>query len=273
MIAQRRRIAICAALIVLPGAGTALAQAAPDRFAGAAAAYLVRADGKTLFSSAADARLPPASLTKMLTALVIEELAPSDAEVIVSARAAGAGGARMGLKQGMRLRVADLLAGMLLRSANDACYALADHVDGGERRLVERMNERARTMALHATHFQNPCGFDAPGQRSSAADLARIADALLAKPALALLVAQPKLRVVGRDGQVFQLTNTNALIGRVPGARGVKTGFTNRAGHCLVGVVDRDGIRVLVVLLNARDRWWDAAAMIDAAFDAATRPR
>ena len=71
-------------------------------------------------------------------------------------------------------------------------------------------------MALSATHFRNPCGFDAPGHRSSAADLARIAEALLAQPTLALLVAQPKLRVVSRDGQVFQLTNTNALIGRVP---------------------------------------------------------
>ncbi len=253
-------------------AGAALAQPAPDRFAGAAAAYLVRADGRTLFAAAADARLPPASLTKMMTALVVGDLAQPDAEVTVSARAAKAGGARMGLTQGMRLRVADLLAGMLLRSANDACHALADHL-GGERRLVERMNERARAMALSATHFANPCGFDATDHRSSAADLARIAEALLAQPPLALLVAQPKLRVVSRDGRVFQLTNTNALIGRVAGARGVKTGFTDRAGHCLVGVVERDGVRVLVVLLNARDRWWNAAAMIDAAFDAAMRPR
>ncbi|MCC7328398.1 MAG: D-alanyl-D-alanine carboxypeptidase [Burkholderiales bacterium] len=273
MITQRRGRAICAALAALLCAGLALAQPAPDRFAGAAAAYLVIADGRTLYSAATDARLPPASLTKMMTALVIEGLAQPDTEVVVSARAAKAGGARMGLKQGMRLRVADLVAGMLLRSANDACYALADHIDGGERRLVERMNDRARTMALTATHFRNPCGFDAPGQHSSAADLARIAEALLAQPTLAVLVAQPKLRVVSRDGQAFQLTNTNALIGRVPGARGVKTGFTDRAGHCLVGVVERDGVRVLIVLLNARDRWWDAAAMIDAAFDATMRPR
>jgi D-alanyl-D-alanine carboxypeptidase (penicillin-binding protein 5/6) len=255
---------------------THAAWAVPDRFPGASAAYVVLADGKPLWAANADAPLPSASLTKMMTALVVVEMARVDAIVTVSRTAARARGARMGLAEGARLAVRDLLAGLLLRSGNDACVALAEHVAGSEARFVERMNARARAWGLAATRYANACGFDAPGHVASANDLAVLARRLLAVPDLARLVALDKLVVTGADGHRYKLASTNLLFGVVPGIAGVKTGYTARAGHCLVAFARRDGREVMVVLLRGSDRWWDAVAMIEQAFDPAlipSRPR
>jgi serine-type D-Ala-D-Ala carboxypeptidase (penicillin-binding protein 5/6) len=265
--------ASAAAALALLWASAVLAQAT-DPFAGRAAAYLVRLDGAPLWAAAPDERHSPASLTKLMTALIVDESARADAIVTVSAHAARAVGSRMGLSSGTRITVSGLMAGLLLRSANDACVALAERVAGSEAKFVARMNQRARSLGLADTRFANACGFDAPGHYSSAADLARLADAFLARPALAALVAQPHHVARSVDGKQFRFGNTNALIGRVPGALGVKTGYTGKAGHCLIGLVERDGLRVLVVLLGARDRWWDAVAIIEQAFEVArSRPR
>ena len=244
------------------------ANAAPvDRFPGAASAYVVVADGVPLWGSNADARLPPASLTKMMTALVVADTARPDDLVRVSAVAARAHGARMGLLHGARLRVRDLLAGMMLRSGNDACLALAEHVAGSERRFVALMNERAAKWGLKATHFTNACGFDAPRHVSSAHDLVALARRLLDAPELARIVAMDKATIVDADGRRYALANTNLLFGVVPGLAGVKTGYTARAGRCLVGYARRGTHDVLVVLLGGSDRWWDAIAMMEQAFE------
>jgi D-alanyl-D-alanine carboxypeptidase (penicillin-binding protein 5/6) len=216
--------------------------------------------------------MKPASLTKMMTAIVaVEALAPGDA-VLVSKRAAAADGVRLGLRAGMRLPAEHLLAAALLRSANDACLALAERVAGSEIAFVARMNERAAALGLADTHFANACGFDAPGHYASARDLARLADAALDKPRIAAIVARESGTATTSDGRLFRFDNTNVLIGRVDGARGVKTGWTRAAGRCLVAMAERAGTRVLVVMLGAPDRWWDAVAMIESAFeDARTR--
>lgn len=246
-------------------------QGAPaDAFPGAAAGYLVLADGVPLWASAPDRRLPPASLTKLMTALLVVDTARLDDVVTVSATAARAGGSRMGLAPGMRIAVSELLAGLLLRSANDACVALAQHVDGSEARFVARMNAHAQLLGLANTHFTNACGFDAPDHRSSARDLARLAQLAIAQPALGRLMATNRHVARTAEGRTFVLENTNALLGLVPGLVGMKTGYTDRAGHCLIGYAVRDGRNVLVVLLRAKDRWWDAVAMIEQAF---ARPR
>jgi D-alanyl-D-alanine carboxypeptidase (penicillin-binding protein 5/6) len=240
--------------------------ALPDPFAGAAAAYLVVANGRPLWAAHDEVPLPAASLTKLMTALVVVESGPRDAVVTVSAKAAAAGGARMGLAKGMRLRVDDLLAGLLIRSGNDACLALAEHVAGSEASFVARMNERARAWGLAQTRFANACGFDAPDHHASARDLAALAARVLAVPELARLVALKEHTVRTVDGRRFALANTNLLLGLVPGLAGVKTGYTARAGHCLVAYARRDGRDVLVVVLRGTDRWWDAVAMIEQAF-------
>jgi D-alanyl-D-alanine carboxypeptidase (penicillin-binding protein 5/6) len=258
---RRATAALCVAL-----AGAAGAAPVPDAFPGAAAAYLVLADGVPLWSAAPERPLPPASLTKLMTALVVDAAAAPDAIVAVSPRAARAGGARMGLAAGMRIRVSELMAGLLVRSANDACVALAEHVAGTETRFVARMNAQAAAWRLADTHFANACGFDAPEHRSSARDLAALAGRVVASPALARLVALPRYTARTVDGHAFALRSTNVLLGLVPGLRGVKTGYTDRAGRCLIGYAERDGHDVMVVLLGAGDRWWDAVAMIEQAF-------
>jgi D-alanyl-D-alanine carboxypeptidase (penicillin-binding protein 5/6) len=158
------------------------------------------------------------------------------------------------------------MAGLLLRSANDACLALAEHAAGDERRFVERMNAQAAAWQLRDTHFVNACGFDAPGQYSSARDIAALARRVVTTPRLATLVALPRYTARTVDGRTFALRSTNALLGYVPGLAGVKTGYTDRAGRCLAGYAERDGHTVLVVLLGANDRWWDAVAMFEQAF-------
>ncbi len=268
---------IRAALVVaaaLPLLHAAPARAADeDRWPGVAAAYLVRIDGDARWSANADARLKPASLTKLMTALVVvDALAPGDV-VAVSRRAAAAEGARLGLKAGAKLPAEDLLAAALLRSANDACVALAERVAGGEAAFVVRMNARAAAMGLADTRFANACGLDAPGHYASARDLAVLADAAMVSPRIAAIVRRDRGTAKAADGRVYRFDNTNALIGRVDGARGVKTGWTKAAGRCLAADVERDGVRVSLVLLGAPDRWWDAVAMIESAFEDARAHR
>ena len=259
----------CAACAPGASAASSGSAGAADPFPGAARAYVVVRNGATLWSARADAPLPPASLTKLMTALLVTEAGALDETVTIGPRAAAARGTRLPLRQGVRVTRGDLLTAMLLRSANDACVALAEAVGGDEASFVAAMNRRAAALGLVHTRYRNACGLDATGHVASAADLATLAQAALAAPAIAARVRLEAAVVRRGDDGPLAIASTNALIGRVHGAIGAKTGFTNRAGHCLVGVVERDGVRVTVVLLGARDRWWDAVAMIERAFDAA----
>jgi D-alanyl-D-alanine carboxypeptidase (penicillin-binding protein 5/6) len=165
------------------------------------------------------------------------------------------------------LTVLELLAATLLGSANDACHALADHVGGSETKFVVLMNARAREMGLSGTRFANACGHDAPTMHSTARDLARLAETAMGNPVFAKMAGLEDGWISTADGgKKFPLENKNLLIGRYRGAIGVKTGFTGAAGKCLVALAERGGKRVLLVLLNAPDRWWKAEEILDAAF-------
>lgn len=243
------------------------AAAQTDPFPGVAAAYLVEVDGKTLWGNSVHSRLPPASLTKVMTALLVLERYQPEAVVTVNTQAAQETGSRLGLRRGDRMRMKDLLAAMLLNSANDACHALSAHVAGNHERFVALMNERARELGLVDTHFTNACGHDAAQHYSSAHDLASLAGKALQIEAFANLVAKKALQIANSDGtRTFQLENKNALIGRYAGAAGIKTGYTRQAGKCLIAFAQRKGSRVLLVMLNAPDRWWGAAGILDQAF-------
>lgn len=246
------------------------AAAQTDRFSQAAAAYLVEVGQQELWSGNAEKRLPPASLTKIMTALlVLERYRPQDM-VAISQVAARQGGTRLRLRVGEKLTVRDLLAATLLGSANDACTALAEYHAGSVAAFVAQMNARAAALGLADTRFANPCGFDAPEHYSSARDLARLARTALAQPVFADLVATPEVRIATSDGRrSFLVRNRNALIGNYPPAIGVKTGFTSRAGKCLIALAERDGVRVMVVMLDASSRWWDTIGIMEHAFDAA----
>jgi D-alanyl-D-alanine carboxypeptidase (penicillin-binding protein 5/6) len=163
--------------------------------------------------------------------------------------------------------VIDLLAATLIGSANDACHVLAEHIAGSEKKFVVLMNARAREMGLSRTRFANACGHDAPGMRSTARDLARLAETAMGNAVFAKMAGLGDGWISTVDGgKKFPLENKNLLIGRYRGAVGVKTGFTGRAGKCLVALAERGGKRVLLVLLNAPDRWWKAEEILDAAF-------
>jgi D-alanyl-D-alanine carboxypeptidase (penicillin-binding protein 5/6) len=152
-----------------------------------------------------------------------------------------------------------------VRSANDACRALADDVAAD---FVALMNARAAALGLADTRYADPCGHDRDNQYTSAADLARLAEAVTAHPEYLRLARLPRIRVASAAGRRFSLANTNALIGRYEGAIGLKTGYTSGAGHCLVALAERDGVRVLVVMLNSPNRWWNAVGLLDRAFEA-----
>jgi serine-type D-Ala-D-Ala carboxypeptidase (penicillin-binding protein 5/6) len=178
-------------------------------------------------------------------------------------------GTRIGLKPGEELRASDLLAATVVRSANDACRALAEHLGGSVRIFVQAMNGRAVMLGLGDTKFADPCGHDREGQYSSAADLVRLAEEVMRHDEYLRLSKAEKISFKTVQGRAFTLRNTNALLGRYPGAIGLKTGHTEGAGNCLVALAERDGVRVLAVLLNAPNRWWNAAGLLDRAFDAA----
>jgi D-alanyl-D-alanine carboxypeptidase (penicillin-binding protein 5/6) len=246
------------ALAALLALASAPARSQPDPFPGAAASYLVIVDGVPLWERAADARRAPASLAKLMSALLVVEEGRLDDEVTVSRLAAAARGSRLGLHEGERLPAHALLAAMLIGSANDACLALATR-GGSAESFVARMNARAAKLGLRATRFDDPCGFDSDRQHSSARDLAFLALEAMARPQIAALVGRPELEVAtaGRE-RVFRVKNSNVLIEHFPGVVGVKTGQTRRAGHNLIVLAERDGRKVLLVMLGARDRWWDA---------------
>jgi D-alanyl-D-alanine carboxypeptidase (penicillin-binding protein 5/6) len=201
-----------------------------------------------------------------MTSLLVLERGRLDEIVSVSPAAARAGGARMGLKAGERFAARDLHAAMVVRSANDACRALADHVAAD---FVALMNARAAALGLAGTRYADPCGHDRDGQHTTAADVARLAEAVMAQPEYLRLARLPRVRVASAAGRKFELATTNALIGRYAGAIGLKTGYTSAAGHCLVALAERDGTRVLVVMLNSPNRWWNAVGLLDRAFAAA----
>lgn len=262
-----------AARTLLLGAALALLSAAPVRagtdevFPNVATSYLVRVDNRETWSHQAYLRLPPASLTKIMTALLVLEHGRFQDTVTISPHAAAETGMHLGLHAGEQFYVADLLAATLLQSANDACHALAEHLAGSERAFVARMNRRAGELGMSDTHFANACGHDDPQHYSSAHDLARLAEAALAQPLFTKLTARVEAAIATRDGRrTFRLVNRNELVGRYPGAVGVKTGYTPQAGKCLVAYAQRNNTSVMAVLLNAPDRWWTAVAMLDRAF-------
>lgn len=248
------------------------AQAAPvDAYPDVARAYRVEVDGEPLWAGHDRQRLPMASLTKLMTALLVAERGEFDAWVTVSATAVAETGSRLGLRRGEQVRAGDLFTAMLVRSANDACRALADWQGGDQARFVAAMNARAAALGLGDTRFADACGHDHPQQYSTASDLARLARAVLSQPRIVEAVAMKGFVLRTAGGREIRMGATNALLDLVPGVRGLKTGYTPGAGRCLIALAERDGREVLAVLLHAPDRWWDAAGLIELAFAEAQR--
>jgi len=264
-------LSVCAALAAAAAPASAQAQAPPDV---AAPAYLV-ADARTgeiLAEGNADARLQIASITKLMTALVVLDHARPGELVTVVPRASSIGESTIDLVPGERMSVRDLLAAALIQSANDAAFALAAHVgDGSVPRFVRLMNEKAQELALEDTTFVRPDGLDVPGHRSTARDVLALARAAMQQPLVRRLVRRDSLPIAGGR----ELFGWNDLLGEYRGLFGVKTGHTDLAGWCQVGVARRDGATVYAVVLGSptRERRNDALAeLLDWGFGRFSRP-
>jgi D-alanyl-D-alanine carboxypeptidase (penicillin-binding protein 5/6) len=217
-----------------------------------------------------DALRPLASTTKMMTALVAAESSTFDELVTVSASAAEAGEAEIGLVAGEVVPMGDLVSAILVRSANDAAEAIAEHVGGSVEGFADLMNQKAEEMGLTNSHFVNPHGLDMPEHYSSAADLLHIARGVLANPQLAAMVKSTSLDFPpAPDGTRRGGPTTNSLLESYEGAVGVKTGFTFQASLVLAAAAERDGRLLLAVVMGSEGvggHFADATALLDYGF-------
>jgi D-alanyl-D-alanine carboxypeptidase (penicillin-binding protein 5/6) len=212
--------------------------------------------------------LPIASLTKIMTALlVVERTRPSEPVRITQAALDYTGSGIGLLPKGRRVRLEALLNGLLIVSGNDAAIALAVHVSGDERRFVALMNRRARQWGLRCTHFASSHGLE-PGNRSCARDLAVLTRLAMAKPRIRRIARrrQAQLRFPIKGGKLYLYGHNPLIRMGYAGAIGLKTGYTDAAGRCFVGVVRRGARRLGVVLLDSRDPAKHAPKLLDAAF-------
>lgn len=237
---------VLAALLLAAPAAAAVRK--PSLQAKAAIVVAARS-GEVLLAERADERRPVASATKLMTALLaLERSRPGDVLAAADYRPAPVE-SQIGLRPGERIRVRDLLAALLLESANDAAVTLAERLSGSREAFVEDMNERARELGLTRTRYANPIGLDDPANYSSARDLARLARRLMGDPRFRAVVDLPQARLHS-GARVRTVENRNGLVRRHPFVDGIKTGHTSAAGYVLVGSATRRGTRVISVVLG-----------------------
>ena len=191
-----------------------------------------------------------ASTTKIMTCMVVLEKGELTDTVIVSKKAAGTGGSRVGLKTGDKVSVQDLLYGLMLCSGNDAAVALAEHVGGCVEGFADLMNEKARQLNLSNTHFVTPHGLDNEEHYTTAYELAIMADNALKNNTFSSIVGTKNI-TININGKPRNLSNTNELLGSMAGVYGVKTGFTNGANRCLVTSCKIENLDIITVVLGA----------------------
>ena len=261
---RRVRLLLLAALLLLPGQARAAQR--EERITAKAWALAEAGSGRLLLGENEHDRLPMASTTKIMTALlVIESGEDLDALVTVPPEAAGTEGSSMHLAAGERLSLRDLLYGLMMVSGNDAAVALAIHLDRSVAAFAVRMNEKATALGCEDTHFVNPNGLHDPDHYTSAADLCRMAAAAMKLPVFRELVsAQRYTTATGDRPRTFR--TKNKILTRVEGGCGVKTGFTKKAGRCLCFAAERQGMLLVGAVLNAPDMWNDAEAILNKGF-------
>ena len=209
-----------------------------------------RKSGKVIWGKDENKRTAMASTTKIMTAIVTLENCDLTQTVTISKKSAGTGGSRLGLKADDKITMNDLLYGLMLKSGNDAAVAIAETVGGSVEGFAELMNEKAKELKLENTHYVTPHGLDDPEHYTTAVELAKLADYALQNETFAKIV-NTKNYTVTINGYPKSISNTNELLGYLEGVNGVKTGFTNNAGRCLVTSVNRNGFEIITVILQA----------------------
>jgi D-alanyl-D-alanine carboxypeptidase (penicillin-binding protein 5/6) len=226
--------------------------------------------GQVLWQRNAALRVPIASLTKMMTALLTVQSATPGAQVLVTRQAVAEGGSKVGvLPLGRRVRLESMLYGLMLPSGNDASVALAQHVAGSITGFVKRMNEEAASLGMGCTRYSSPSGYYDAGNFSCPGDLALLAHIDLAQPRIARVVhtytATLPFPIAG--GKLYLTNNNPLLIYGYPGTTGLKTGYTIAAGRCLVATAERHGVRLGVVLLHSTEPGTQARKLLDRGFE------
>jgi D-alanyl-D-alanine carboxypeptidase len=206
----------------------------------------------------------------MMTALLTVESQPSGARVLVTKAAVQAAGSKVGvLPLGRHVQLETMLYGLLLPSGNDAAIALAQHDAGSIRRFVKEMNEQAATLGMGCTRYSSPSGYVNAGNFSCAADLAVLAHVDLQQPRIAKVVRtySASLPLPIKGGKVYLYNNNPLLIYGYPGTTGLKTGFTEAAGRCLVATAERDGVELGAIVLHSRDPGTQARQLLNRGFE------
>ena len=267
-----KRIAALGLALALLGLLAAPAYAAPVQTTAPSAILMEKTTGKVLYEQEAEVQYEPASVTKVMTLLLVMEAIDSgslgwDDTVTASAYACSMGGSQIWLKENEQLTVRDMVKAVTVVSANDCAVALAEHVAGSETAFVERMNKRAAELGMENTTFKNCTGLPAEGHLTCAYDIA-----LMSRE---LILNHPSIREFTtiwidtlRDG-TFQLSNTNKLIFYYEGATGLKTGFTDTALYCLSATAERDGMELIAVVMHAptsNDRFESCKALLNYGF-------
>src|SRR5215217_3050935 len=255
----------------MPVAGHAAV--APPRVVAKAAILADEATGQVLFERNAGTARAMASTTKVMTALLTLERLDERRVVVIGAGPPRVGEESLRLRKGERLTVRQLLLGLLVKSANDAAAALAEAVDGSQAAFVRRMNRKAAALRLSATHYVTPYGLDRPGHQTNARDLARLWEVAMRRADFRSMVATRAARIPGGPLSLRRFVTTNQLLGSYRWTVGGKTGFTNRAGRCLVASASRGGRRLVAVALGSPNAFPDVQALFDYGFSKFVRVR
>ena len=241
----------------------------------AKSAVLIERDtGAVLYDKNSHERLPPASMTKIMTMILIMEAIQEgrlhwNDKVRASEKAASMGGSQVFLEPGEEMTVKEMLKAIAVGSANDASIAMAEHIAGSEEEFVKMMNKKAKELGLKDTKFQNPTGLPAKGHYSSAYDMAMMAKELLKYPQITKYTGLYESYLRENTDKKFWLVNTNKLVKHYPGVDGLKTGFTNDAKYCLTATAKKNNMRVIAVVFGAptpKSRNTQISKMLDYAF-------
>lgn len=236
---------------------------------------IIEADtGKVLFEKDADTKRSPASMTKIMTMLlIVEELEKGNIslkdEVTISERAASMGGSQIYLEKGSTATVEELLTTIAVGSANDSAVAMAEKIGGTVENFVVLMNKRAKELGANNTTFKNPHGLDEEGHETTARDMALIAKEVVKHDNIIKLSSTYETTITHKNGKSLWLVNTNSLIKFYSGLDGLKTGFTDKAGYCLTGTMKRNDMRLITVVMHAEtkeDRNTDTINMMEYAY-------
>ena len=227
---------------------------------------------RILYSKNTDKKVPMASTTKIMTALLALESNKLNDVVIASKKAAGMPKVHLGMQPGRQYYMKDLLYSLMLESHNDTAVAVAEHVGGSVEGFADKMNQKAAELGLNATHFVTPNGLDADGHQSTPADMCRLASYACQNKDFLKIIQTPSKTISDKKGHSYSLTNHDAFLTSYNGALGIKTGFTGKAGYCFVGAAKRENLTLTSCVLasgwppDKSRKWADTKALMDYGF-------